>query len=135
MCNNIRESEIFMLYRDGSDSRLAASTGAAAVVIASAVAGLQPPWAFQIMNSAVLAAGFGMAGLPFSGPKGQRLTCGAISQVPLNATTVYTAFLATLHYNNPHRVSSLFDCREKPSRPDGLLDEAVYVADNGLVYP
>jgi len=61
--------------------------------------------------------------------------CRAISQVPLNPTAVYTAFPATLHYYSPHRVSSLFDCREKPSRPDDLLDEAVYVADNGLVYP
>ena len=61
--------------------------------------------------------------------------CRSISQVPLNATAAYAAFPATLHYYSPHRVSSLYDCREKPSRPDDLLDEAVYVADNGLVYP
>jgi len=61
--------------------------------------------------------------------------CRATSQVPLNATAVYAAFPATLHYYSPRRVSSLYDCREKPSRPDDLLAEAVYVADNGLVYP
>jgi hypothetical protein len=58
-----------------------------------------------------------------------------ISQVPLKDTGVYTAFPATMHYYSPHRVSSLYDCREKPSRPDELIVEAVYVSDNGLVYP
>lgn len=40
-----------------------------------------------------------------------------------------------MHYYSPHRLSSLFDCREMDSRPDDLRDEAVYVADDGLVYP
>jgi hypothetical protein len=40
-----------------------------------------------------------------------------------------------MHYYSPHRLSSLFDCREKASRPDDLPDEAVSVADDGLVYP
>ena len=59
----------------------------------------------------------------------------AISQMPFQARANYAAFPATMHYYSPHRVSSLFDCREMDSRPDDLHDEAVYVADDGLVYP
>ncbi len=58
-----------------------------------------------------------------------------ISQLPPDAMAVYTAFPATLHYYSPHRVSSLYDCREKESRPYSLVQQAVYLADNGLVYP
>ncbi len=59
----------------------------------------------------------------------------AISQMPSEARAIYAAFPATMHYYSPHRVSSLFDCREMDSHPDDLRAEAVYVADDGLVYP
>ena len=58
-----------------------------------------------------------------------------IPQVPRNATAVYAAFPATLHHYSPRRFSSLYDCIEKSSRPDDLIGQAVYVADDGLVYP
>ncbi|KAK3901357.1 hypothetical protein C8A05DRAFT_44988 [Staphylotrichum tortipilum] len=64
-------------------------------------------------------------------PLGRR----AISQVLLNAMAVYTAFPATLHYYSPHRVSSLYNCREKETRPYSLVYQAVCVGDNGFVYP
>ncbi|KAK3896791.1 hypothetical protein C8A05DRAFT_48322 [Staphylotrichum tortipilum] len=64
-----------------------------------------------------------------------RLYRRAISQVPPNAMAIYTAFPATLYYYSPHRVSNLYDCREMESRPYGLIDQAVCVANNGLVYP
>ncbi|KAK4139011.1 hypothetical protein BT67DRAFT_438320 [Trichocladium antarcticum] len=59
----------------------------------------------------------------------------AISQMPLQSRAVLATFPATMHYYSPHRLSSLFDCSEKASRPDDLRDEAVSVADDGLVYP
>ncbi len=59
----------------------------------------------------------------------------AISQIPFQARAVYAAFPATMRYYSPHRVSSLFDCREMDSRPNDLRGEAVSVADDGLVYP
>ncbi|KAK4151341.1 hypothetical protein C8A00DRAFT_17223 [Chaetomidium leptoderma] len=74
--------------------------------------------------------------LPRMAPRARvpRLRC-AISQMPFQARAIFATFPATMHYYSPHRLSSLFDCREKDSRPDDLRDEAVYVADNGLVYP
>ncbi len=49
----------------------------------------------------------------------------------------YSAFPATLHHYSPRRVSSLFDNSiEEDSRPDDLsCDNAVEVAEDGLVYP
>ena len=59
----------------------------------------------------------------------------AISQMPFQARAILATFPATMHYYSPHRLSSLFDYREMASRPDDLPDEAVSVADDGLVYP
>lgn len=58
-----------------------------------------------------------------------------MSQMRFKARAIYATFPATMHYYSLHRVSTLFDCKQKDSRPDDLDDEAVYVAENGLVYP
>ncbi len=51
------------------------------------------------------------------------------------ARAIYTAFRATLHYFNPHRVSRLFDKKGMPNHPDSLHNQAVALAEDGLVYP
>lgn len=48
---------------------------------------------------------------------------------------IYTAFPATLYHYNTHGVPFLYDNKERPNRPDDLHDQAVNVAEDGLVYP
>ncbi|KAL2173073.1 uncharacterized protein P884DRAFT_252692 [Thermothelomyces heterothallicus CBS 202.75] len=74
---------------------------------------------------------------------GQRIArarVAPLARLPLlhrqfRAKAIYSAFPATLHYYSPRRVSSLFDIKEKDSRPDDLPNEGVNVAPDGLVYP
>ncbi|KAJ4286888.1 hypothetical protein N0V88_007902 [Collariella sp. IMI 366227] len=70
-------------------------------------------------------------------PRARVLRLGrTVSQMLFQASAaIYATFPAIMHYYSPHRISSLFDCRENDSRPDDIRDEAVYVADDGLVYP
>ncbi|KPM45860.1 hypothetical protein AK830_g590 [Neonectria ditissima] len=48
---------------------------------------------------------------------------------------IYSSFPATLHYYSPRARSNLFDRGEIDSRLDYLIDDAVMVEKNGLVYP
>ena len=53
----------------------------------------------------------------------------------LKPKAIDSAFPVTLHYYSPHRTSSLFDLKEKDSRPYSLQAEVVNMTKDGLVYP
>ena len=63
------------------------------------------------------------------------MSLARLSRRTFSVKAIYSSFPASLAYYSPQHKSRLFDHNENDNRPNGLYDQGVVVARDGLVYP